>query len=150
MQTSLVVALVAGGAFAAWRLFAPRRRGRRLADLARTRNAQDSVISFRAALPEVSEPFRSEMYGLIQRLLPIPNFPVHPNDNIWMLYDLDQGTLESEIEDYLVTRNEALRHFQSDRGITTVVELVRMVDRHKVPADTQAGPNKSPERTRER
>jgi hypothetical protein len=66
-----------------------------------------------------------------------------------VLYDLDQGTLESEIEDYLATRNEVLPHSQSDRGITTVVDLVRMVTRHKLPADSQAVSNKSFERTRE-
>jgi hypothetical protein len=149
MQTPTVIALLAGGAFVAWRIFAMRRGTRRLADSARTRNKEDSVDRFNAALPELSEPFRSEMYGLIQRLVPMPNFPVHPDDDIWMLYDLDQGALDSEIEDYLVTRNEALPHRQTDRGITTVVELVRMVARHKVPADTQAGSNKSLRRTRE-
>jgi hypothetical protein len=149
METPVVIALFAGGAFIAWRILAARRHSRRLADIAGTRNEQDSLNSFRAALPEVSEPFRSEMYRLIQSLLPRPNFPVHPDDDIWELYDLDQGTLESEIEDYLVTRNEVLSHAPSDRGFTTVVELVRMVEGHKIATDTQAGSNKSFERTRE-
>src|SRR5688572_21948391 len=137
METPVVIALFAGGAFIAWRILAARHHSRRLADIARTRNEQDSLNSFRAAMPEVSEPFRSEMYRLIQSLLPIPNFPVHPDDDIWVLYDLDQGTLESEIEDYLVTRNEVLSHVPPDRGCTTVVELVRMVERHKIATDTQ-------------
>jgi hypothetical protein len=149
MPTPVVIALLAGGALVAWRILATRRGSRRLWDIARTRNEHGSVERYRAALPEVPEPFRSEMYGLVQRLLPMPNFPVHPDDDIWMLYDLDQGILESEIEEYLLTRNEALPHCQSDRGITTVAELVRMVARHKVPADT-AGSNKSLERTRGR
>ena len=150
MQTFLVIALFVVGAYTAWRLVTARRGRRRLAKVADNRDAQDSVTSFRAALPEVSEPFRAEMYGLIQRLLPIPNFPVEPNDGIWTLYDLDQGTLESEIEDYLETRNEVLPHFQSDQGVTTVLELVRMVDRRKAPANMQAGSNNSVERTREK
>jgi hypothetical protein len=149
MQTPIVIALVAGGVLVAWRILATRRGRRRLSDIARTRNEQDSVERFRTALPEVPEPFRSEMYGLVQRLLPMPNFPVHPDDDIWSLYDFDQGTLESEIEDYLLTRNETMPHFKSDRGITTVAELVRMVESHKVPADTQSESNKSLERTRE-
>jgi len=149
MDTPVVIALLAGGALVVWQMLSARRGSRRLADIARTRNQQSSVERFKAALPEVPEPFRSEMYGLIQRMLPMPNFPVHPDDDIWLLYDLDQGTLESEIEDYLVTRNEVLPPFQSDRGFSTVVELVRMVERYKVPTDTQAGSNKSFERTRE-
>jgi hypothetical protein len=150
MQTPIVIALFAGGALVAWLVLLARRGSRRLAEVARTRNAQDSAEKFKAALPEVPEPFRSEMYGLIQRMVPRPSFPVHPDDDIWVLYDFDQGTLESEIEDYLVTRDEVLPHPKSCRGIKTVVEVVRMVALNKVPADTQAGSNKSFERTRDR
>ena len=74
------------------------------------------------------------------------HIPVQPLPAIEIVRRLEAG---GSIDDYLATRNEVLPHSPSDRGITNVVDLVRMVARHKMPADTKAGSNKSFERTRE-
>lgn len=73
---------------------------RRLAALAATRDPHLALARFHAALADVPERLRQDSYGLIQGVVPVPNFPVLPEDDLWRDLDLDQGNVDNAFESY--------------------------------------------------
>jgi hypothetical protein len=105
-----------------------RRLDSRLARLAASRDPIASLANFTSALSDVPGQVSTDVRALLQKLLPGREFPVLPDDSLWALYDLDQGTLESEVEDYLSLRGRRMTHI-SGTPPETVADLVRLVSR---------------------
>jgi len=58
----------------------------------------------------VPQEFAAAVVALVDGLVPVVGFPVLPEDNLWQLYDIDQGSLESESEDFILRMLRARRH----------------------------------------
>ena len=127
MSLTIVVVLVAIAGLIGWRVVVARNKKRSLSILAATRDAAMSLSSYRAALPEVPDAFRTDIYTLVQGPLPVQGFPIQPTNSLWALYQLDQGTLESTIENHFKDRGILLPATGSGAAIETVQNVVRML-----------------------
>jgi hypothetical protein len=69
-------------------------------------------------------------------LLPVDNFPILPSDNLWSLFDLDQGCLEDEVERFLESVAPGAPQLAASPGMPppqTVSDLVGLVYTHAKP-----------------
>lgn len=85
---------------------------------------------------EVPAPFSAAIVDIVSGLLPVKNFPVQPGDELWSFFDLEQGSLESEIEDFLqrvAPSAPPLADSEFIRDPQTVRELVAMTYAHAKP-----------------
>jgi hypothetical protein len=122
-----VLALVVAWVLAV--VFWHRLLSRKLSRVAASRDPSRALASFLEALPGLPEETSLQVYRLVQGLLPIPNFPIEPNDNLWSLYDLGQGTLESTVEDFIEGKKWP-PFAAKGSGIETVVQLTQQVHLH--------------------
>ena len=103
----------------------PRRR--RLSHAASSRDPAQAEAAYMGYFADVSGPVPTGVRLLLQRLLPGAAFPVLPEDDLWALYDLDQGTLESQIEDYFSENGRRWVPSSTAAPPRTVADLVRLV-----------------------
>ncbi len=103
------------------------RRRRRLNDAASSRDSARAAAAYIAASGDISGPVPAGVRSLLQRLLPGDAFPVLPEDDLWALYDLDQGTLEARVEEYFSENGRRWVPPSATSLPRTVADLVRMV-----------------------
>jgi hypothetical protein len=143
MGAWIAAVLLVGIAFVVWRAFDAVNRKRKLERIANGRDAAQSFSQFRLSLPEIPESDCSGIYRFIQGLSPRKDFPIDVADNIWEMYRLDQGTLQSEVESYLGV--EDLPQLTPSRSVETAGDLAQQIYQLKLRSDV-VGSNPSLER----
>lgn len=117
----LIVIATAAAALTQWPMI------RRLRLLAGTRDRRGAREAFHAALPELPEHIRIEAYRLLQGVVPVDDCPILPEDDLWGLLAIDQGDLETALEDYCEQRS-----WPAPRGAltgSTAADFARMLYR---------------------
>jgi hypothetical protein len=74
---------------------------RQLQRLARSRQAHDTYATFRDVCSMIPEPNFQGIYGLIQGLVAVENFPIRPDDNLLRTLLIDDGRLADFLEEHL-------------------------------------------------
>jgi len=93
----------------------------------------------------VPQEFAAAVVALVEGLVPVVRFPILPEDNLWQLYDIDQGSLESESEDFILRiapGAPSLAEASVTHPIETVRDLVSLLYSHAEPF-LEAPPNNS-------
>jgi hypothetical protein len=98
----------------------------RLQRLAGSRNSRAAFEEFCAAFPDQPRDLLRSIYSSMQQVVGINNFPVRVDDDLWRTLELDQGSLESEVESFFERRGYKDPTF-ADTGAppVTVRDLVR-------------------------
>lgn len=117
--------------FSSWWTEAIRIHSKKLRALA-TKRKTEPEPSLKEYLP-APQKFAEAILEIISGLLPVRHFPIRPDDELWSLFDLEQGCLISEIEDLLRRVAPTAPDFLSasnSLSLETVRDLVLMVYAH--------------------
>jgi len=125
-----ILGLAGGWAVLALAMNLPRQR--RLRKLAASRIGTDSFAAFSEMLPGMPEALLRGLYAAVQRLVPVKDFPLRPDDNLWTTLEIDEGSLDVLLENLVAEGfTEASVVPEPGPQIATVADLARVVWRHR-------------------